>query len=335
MKEYFRFLPLLASFLVSLLILPAWIRRAHHAGLVGKDMNKPYQVMVAEAGGVAVIAGFVIGVLSYIALKTFYFKQATNVLEIFALMSLVLIVAFIGIIDDLLGWKIGLSKKVRIVLVAFASIPLVVINAGSSAVTLPFLTNINLGLLYPLILIPLGVVGASTTFNFLAGYNGLEARQGILLLSALAFASWSTGNSWLSVVLMCMVLSLCAFLIFNHYPAKIFPGDVLTYSVGALIGAAAILGNIERFAVFIFIPNILEVILKIRGKLKKESFAQPQRDGSLELRDKKIYGLEHAALFLLQKMKKKVYENDIVTAINVFQLAIIILGFIILRNGLF
>ncbi|MEK6845975.1 MAG: glycosyl transferase family 4, partial [Nanoarchaeota archaeon] len=164
--------------------------------------------------------------------------------------------------------------------------------------------------------IPLGIVGASTTFNFLAGYNGLEARQGILLLTALAIASWFTGSSWLAVVLLCMVGALFAFLSFNSYPAKVFPGDVMTYSVGALIAIAAILGNIERFAVFIFIPYILEVFLKLKGRLKMESFALPQPDGSLSLRYPKIYGLEHLAIKIIGRIKGKVYERDVVLFIN-------------------
>ena len=68
--------------------------------------------------------------------------------------------------------------------------------------------NIELGLVYPLIIIPLGVVGASATFNFLAGYNGLEARQGIIILSALALVTWFTGSNWLSIISLCMVASL-------------------------------------------------------------------------------------------------------------------------------
>ena len=80
-------------------------------------------------------------------------------------------------------------------------------------------------------------------------------------------------------------------MIFNHYPSQIFPGDALTYSIGALIAGAAILGNIEQFAVFVFIPNIIEILFKLRGKLRVESFAQPQKDNSLELKNKKIYSL--------------------------------------------
>lgn len=329
------FLPILASFAVTFFLLPSWIARAHHANLVGKDMNKFSHPKVAEAGGVTVIAGFAIGTLSTIALYTFVFQQKHFTAELFALLSVVIIVAFIGMIDDLLGWKIGLSKRIRLFLVLFAAIPLMVINAGSSEVSLPFFGMVDISYLYPLIIIPLGVVGASTTFNFLAGYNGLEARQGILLLGALAIASAATGSSWLAIVILCMIAALLAFLCFNALPARVFPGDVLTYSLGALIAAIAILGNIEKFVIFIFIPNIIEVVLKLRGRLKKESFAAPQKDGSLTLRYPGIYGLEHAALVLVQRYKKKVYENDVVLALNLFQLAVILLGFALFWEGIF
>ena len=298
-------------------------------------MNKIDKQEVAEAGGVTVIAGFILGVSLYIALKTFYFQTTENVLEIFSLISSILLVSFIGIIDDILGWKIGLGKRIRIFLTIIAAIPLVIINAGESSINLPFFENINLGIIYPLIIIPLGIVGASTTFNFLAGYNGLEARQGILLLSALAIATWFTGNSWLTIVSLCMIASLAAFLLFNNFPAQVFPGDVMTYAVGALIAVLSILGNLEKFALFIFFPYIIEVILKVRGKLSKESFALPKEDGSLNLPYSSLYGLEHFALMTLKKYKNKVYEKDVVWFINLLQAGIIIIAFIIFKEGIF
>lgn len=335
MITYILSLPIIVSLLITLFFLPSWINRTKNAGLVGKDMNKPSKEKVAEAGGVIVIAGFIFSSLLYVAIKTFYFNSQTNVVEIFALLTLVLITAFIGMIDDILGWKIGLGKRVRLFLVFFAAVPLMVINAGQSIVSLPLIDGLNLGILYPLLIIPLGIIGASTTFNFLAGYNGLEARQGILILSALALAAFLTGTTWLSLILLCMISALFGFLLFNSCPAKVFPGDTMTYSIGALIAAAAILGNLERFALFIFIPNIIEVFLKLRGKLKMESFAQPQKDSSLDLRYDKIYGLEHFAIFIMKKFKQKVYEKDVVNFINLFQLIIIILAFIIFKEGIF
>ncbi len=52
-----------------------------------------------------------------------------------------------------------------------------------------------------------------------------------------------------------MVGALLAFLWFNWYPAKVFPGDTLTYSVGALVACIAILGDMEKIAVILFIRN--------------------------------------------------------------------------------
>jgi len=327
-------LPLLLSFFTVLFLTPIWIRKARENGIVWEDMNKPgHPKNVAGSGGVSVFLGFILGVLSYIAIKTFYFKSTDNLIEIFASLSIVLVIAFIGFMDDLLGWKKGgLSMKSRLILLAFASIPLIVINAGESSVM-----GISFGLFYPLVLIPLGVIGVSATFNFLAGYNGLETSQGIILLSAISVITFLLGNKWLSVIALCMVIALIAFYLFNKYPAKVFPGDIMTYSVGALIVAIAILGNIEIIALFFFIPYIIETGLKLRGKLKKQSFAKVNEDRSLEIPYEKIYGLEHLAISILKKIKpnKKVYERDVVYLINLFQIFVIILGFVIFRNRLF
>ena len=112
-----------------------------------------------------------------------------------------------------------------------------------------------------------------------------------------------------------MVFSLIAFYFYNKHPSKIFPGDTMTYSIGALIAIIAIMGDVERIALIIFIPYFLEFILKLRGKLKKESFAKVLEDSSLEQPYEKIYGLEHLTIRILKKLKKKVYEKDVVYTI--------------------
>lgn len=332
MVELFLAIPIFLAFFITLFSVPIWIRRAKGVGLSGKDMNKVIKEEVAEAGGVAVIMGFIIGILSYIAIKTFYFNSKDNIIEILASFSVILIMAFIGFADDILGWKIGLNKKTRLIFLLFASIPLIVINAGTSN-----MAGINLGWIYPFLFIPLGIVGAASTFNFLAGYNGLESSQGIIILTALSAITYISGNRWISIIGLCMVGALTAFYLFNKTPAKVFPGDVMTYSAGALIAIIAILGNIEKIAIFFFIPYILETILKSRGKLKKESFAKVNADGSLEMPYDKIYGLEHLAIYVLKKIKpsKKVYEKEVVYLINAFQILIVAVGFIIFRNQIF
>jgi UDP-N-acetylglucosamine--dolichyl-phosphate N-acetylglucosaminephosphotransferase len=145
------------------------------------------------------------------------------------------------------------------------------------------------------------------------------------------------GNSWLTLICLIMIACLIAFYIYNDNPAKVFPGDIMTYSVGALIATIAILGNIEKIAVFFFIPYILETGLKVRGKLKKESFARVNEEGGLEVPYNKFYSLTHISIYLLKKFKKnkKVREKEVVYLVNLFQILIIGLGLILFKNSIF
>jgi UDP-N-acetylglucosamine--dolichyl-phosphate N-acetylglucosaminephosphotransferase len=129
-----------------------------------------------------------------------------------------------------------------------------------------------------------------------------------------------------------MIAALFGFFIFNIFPARVFPGDVLTYAVGAFIAAIAIMGNLEKIAIIFFVPYGIESILKMRGRLKKHSFGIPSKDGSLEEPYGKIYGLEHFAIRVLKKIKPsgKVYEKDVVLSINLVQTAFVVLGLLTL-----
>src|SRR3989338_7558394 len=184
MISYILLIPLLASFLVTLFVIPFWIRKARQIGLLWDDMNKINAKKVAGSGGIAVILGFILGIFIFVAYRVFYLKTDTYLIEIISMLVVLLLLAGVGLIDDLLGWRHGgLSRRSRMFLVLIAAIPLMVINAGKSLVELPFLGLVDLGILYTLIIIPIGIVGATTTFNFLAGFNGLEAGLGLIVLS--------------------------------------------------------------------------------------------------------------------------------------------------------
>ncbi len=337
MVSYLLALPLMFSFLLVFLLMPFWIKKVKSIGLIWTDMNKIEGKSVAGSGGIVVLLAFSLSCLVYVAYRVFNLGTKNgSLVEIFALLIIVLFMGFIGFIDDLFGWRHGgLSMKSRLVLALLGSIPLIAINAGRSLIVLPFLGQIDLGLIYPLFFIPLGIVATTTTFNMLAGFNGLEASQGAILLSALALVSHLTGNSWLAVVCLCFVFALLAFLIYNKYPAKVFPGDSMTYALGGFIGAVAIVGSFERIAVFFYIPHILEVFLKLRGGLKKSSFGKPQKDGSIDLLYDKVYSLNHLAILILKKLGIKSTEKKAAILINIFQILVIIAGFIIFKDGIF
>lgn len=335
--EILLLIPVLIGFVLTALFLPKWIKKSREVGLLWEDMNKvDHPQNVAGSGGVVVVFAFVLGVLSYVAVKTFVFGGNGEILEIFSLLSVILILAIVGLTDDLLGWKHGgLSIKFRLFLALMASVPLVVINVGNSLVRFPFIGTFDVGLIYSLLIVPIGIAGATTTYNFLAGFNGLEAGQGIIILSFLSLISYITGSSWLALIGLIMVACLLVFYVYNKVPAKVFPGDSLTYSIGALIACMAILGNFERIALFVFIPYVLETGLKLRGKLRRYSFGIPENKRSLKLPYKKVYGLTHLSILILSKFKREVGEKDVIYLIFIFQIFICLIALILFRNLLF
>lgn len=275
--------------------MPYWIRVALKMGFVGKDMNKFGRPEVAEFGGIVIVAGFMVGVLTYIGLNTFYFNNSANLISILAAVSTILGITIVGMLDDLLGWKVGFAQWQKPLLTLPVALPMMVVNAGESTMNLPFFGVVDFGILYPLIIIPLGIAGAANGYNMLAGYNGLEAGMGVIILGALGFAAWTSGYGWVAVFSLSMVFALLAFLKYNWYPAKVFPGDTATYSIGALIASVAILGNMEKIAMGLFTLYFIEFLLKARTKFKGECFSNPT-EGNVLTYSGRIESLTHVVM---------------------------------------
>ncbi len=336
MIEFFIVLvTVIIAFCTTFFIIPYWIKKARTAGLVGKDMNKYDKPEIPEAGGVAVIMGVIFALLFYISVKTFYLGTEANLIETFAILVTLILAGFVGFIDDILGWKVGIRQRHKVLLTIPIGIPLMVINAGESLMFLPFIGPVNFGIIYPLIIIPIGVIGAVNGCNMLAGYNGLEAGMGVVIIGALGVVSWLNGFAWLALFAFSAVSALLAFLVFNWYPAKIFPGDSLTYSVGAIIASIAILGGMEKIAVILFIPYILDAVINfVRIKMEPPGFNLPEafatrvnKDKSLEYKAK-ISGFEPAYYVVARKLKKKVYERQVTSFLILIEFILVLIVFL-------
>jgi len=285
-------------------------------------MNKPGKPKVAEMGGICVVFGFVLGMLAYIGLMTFYL-HSPKYIDILAVLCTVLMTCTIGIMDDLMGWKTGLRQWQKPIFTLFAALPMMVVNAGHSTMNLPIVGTIDWGIFYPLLIVPLGIVGASNAYNLLGGYNGLEAGMGVIILLVLGYVGLQNGKSDASILALVMVGALLAFLYFNWYPAKVFPGDTLTYSVGALVACVAILGDMEKIAILLFVPYVIDFILPMRKRLKVEAFAKVNDDWSLEQPYDKIYDTTHLAIAVLRNIKRRVYERDVVEFIYLIEIVMV------------
>ena len=330
MNELFLFsLVLLFTFLISVMLTKFWIKIAKRASFVGKDMNKANQPEIPEMGGVVVVFSIIIGLLAFIFLKTFLLISETHLVEILAILVTLLLAFFIGFLDDCTGWKVGLSQLQKVLLTIPIGLPLAVLNAGNS-----HLFGINFGLLFPLIIVPVAIIGSSNAMNLLAGYNFLECGLGIIILSTLGIFAFQQGMFWLVAICFIAVAALSAFGLFNYFPSKVFPGNSLTYAIGALIGSVAIFGGLEKVALILFIPYFLDAILYVRARVidkagDVQAFAKVNPDGSLDLPYPKIYDSTHLAIAILKKIKRKVYEPDVVNLLIGIEAMIAIIALVI------
>ena len=292
------YISLLFGFLVTFISTPYLIRYLRKIDLIVKDVHKEEKPLIPVSGGLAVLSGLMAGLMWYIFIQTFYYESPKNLLLLFSAITTILLITFIGFIDDLIIEKnknetSGLKQWQKPVLALFAAVPLMVVQAGTSTMLIPFLGRVDVGLLYPLLFVPIGIIGASNMVNILAGFNGSEAGMGIIYLGNLGLYAYINQRYSAAAIAGITVFALLAFYYYNKVPAKILGGDSLTYLLGGVLVTVAVLGNIERAALIVSIPFFIEFILKARGKLKKKTIGTIENGKIKSLYGNKIYSIPH------------------------------------------
>ncbi len=222
-------------------------------------------------GGTAVLLGFSVGVVYLAVFATWVTPPAV----VSAAMLAILGSGFVGILDDLFG----LSQRYKAVLPFLASLPLgITVFTSLSTELLGF----DIGLLM-ILLVPLGVTSAANAANMLEGYNGLGAGLGVIMSTALIVLAFLLGADAGLFLLVPLLAALLAFLWYNRYPARVFPGDSMTLTVGAAIACAAIVSqpSFKLYGLVLFVPMIVEFALKARGRFRAENYGYVAPDGRL------------------------------------------------------
>lgn len=276
----------LVSLIVTLLFVPFISAAARVAGFVGRDIHKKGKPEVAELGGLAIAAGVVAAILfaiaanSFVALKS-VLDGGANIVYLLAILCVVLIIELIGFADDVLGVR----HRIKFILPVFAALPLMAVKAmAPTALVIPFLGPIDFitPTIYILILIPIGITASTNLTNVFAGYNGIEAGMGAVAAAALLALCWATGSAEGMVLSAALLGALLAFLRFNWYPAKVFPDDVGTLLIGAMIGAIVIVAGVEVAGVILLLPHIIDFLFfKIPNRLPSTGWWGTLRGGKL------------------------------------------------------
>src|SRR5438309_4993283 len=163
----------LLAFVLVLLVTPPLIRKMRAGGMVGKDVNKKSKTEVAELGGIAALFAFSVSLSFVVGLQ----KLLGNVAEppFLAAISVFFMAAMIGLIDDISNIK----QRLKLIVLAFAALPLMLVHLGPEIVDLPFGFSVDftgsMYLVYWMVLVPIGVTGLANAVNMSAGYNGLES----------------------------------------------------------------------------------------------------------------------------------------------------------------
>ncbi len=305
------------SFLTTFVLTPRIIEFLRAAQIVAVDLHKKDRPRLPSSGGICIGAGILAGILFYVGITTFSFAAPFSVgsqqssMLLLAVVSSVLIATLIGLLDDLnlkiravqtkdgMNVKIGFPQWVKPLLTLPAAVPLMVIHAGTTTMELPIIGGKDFGILYPLVIIPIGFVGASNMVNMLGGFNGLEAGMGVIYTFSLGLFAWITGGVQAAVLLFTACAALLAFLRYNWYPARILSGDSLTYMLGSLVAAGVIVGDMQKAGLIVMFPFVVEFFLKARKKFRASSLGKLRDNGKLDAPyGKKIYSWTHVLMNL-------------------------------------
>ncbi|KAL2419589.1 UDP-N-acetylglucosamine-dolichyl-phosphate N-acetylglucosaminephosphotransferase [Exophiala dermatitidis] len=288
------------------------------AGLKGKDMSKLVAREIPESMGAVAASVYILALMAFIPFafykdivaatsgggnrdvvitinevetgrflhrfphsKLSSYQSALNTLQAMTIL---------GMADDILD----LRWRHKFFIPAIASLPLLIVYYVDFGVTsvvvpnflVPYMPNqarlINLSFFYYLYMSALSIF-APNSINILAGINGIEVGQslviaGLLILNSSLYLVPFPGNPVLSngyatrphpatdshlmtlyLLLPFLAVSIALY-VHNRYPARVFVGDTYCYVAGMTFAVVAILAHFSKTLLLLLIPQIVNFI---------------------------------------------------------------------------
>ena len=237
---------LVLGFAASFLSMPVVIQKMRMKRIVGVDIHKKDRPVVPEMGGIAVLIGLTVSVSVAILLSP------ENMMMLISFFSTTLIAGIIGAVDDLKT----LSAKVKPLLTLFASLPILLLGTYNPHPVFPLIGQTRMTLVYPL-LIPFVTAVTSNAVNMMDPFNGTMSGSCSIVTLILLVSAFILGHNDALILCLCLLGPVLVLYYFNRYPSKVFSGDVGSLSIGAALGAIAILGRLEIVAIVAFAPQMM------------------------------------------------------------------------------
>ncbi|KAG9482586.1 UDP-N-acetylglucosamine--dolichyl-phosphate N-acetylglucosaminephosphotransferase [Eleutherodactylus coqui] len=268
--------------LVTFALIPAFQGHFMAARLCGRDMNKPNKREIPESLGVISGAVFLLILFFFIPvpfLSCFIEEKCEEFPhhELVALIGSLLAICcmiFLGFADDVLN----LRWRHKLLLPTAASLPLLMVyftTFGNTTIVVPkpfrplLGLHVDLSVLYYVYMGMLAVF-CTNAINILAGINGLEAGQSLVIAgSIIIFNVVELRGDFYADHLFSLYLIIPFFfttwglLYHNWYPSNVFVGDTFCYFAGMTFAVVGIIGHFSKTMLLFFIPQVLNFLYSL------------------------------------------------------------------------
>lgn len=276
------FLPMIVSFLIAVAIAPFLIKKLIllKVGNTEREELESHQKKMGtpSMGGIIFLIAFVISCV--------IFGFSADAMAVI-LMS----VAFgaIGFADDYLkakkrhadGFKAKQKFILQILVTIIFEVYIVIAKPECLALYVPLVkTEINLGIIFPVILMFIAILGTVNGANFTDGLDGLCTTVTLPIVAFLCLASIRL-NPEMVPVATAFIGALLGYLMYNVYPAKVFMGDTGSLAIGAYVVTFAYLLKLPILVIiicFIYLLEVISVIIQVSYfKLTKKKYGEGKR----------------------------------------------------------
>ncbi len=274
--QYIWVLTFLGTFIVGIIIIRPLKRKLKEEGFVGRDMYKLDKPPVAEMGGIIIVISLMAGILIIASLSRLPYV-------IYLTIFVLLLYFFFGLVDDILGISGSLDltpqKIAKVVVPLFFAYPLA--HQVDNVINLSFFGEVGIGILYPIIFLPVYIMVSANLMNMYSYYNGQSSGTTLIILAFATFRLYTLGRTELMFILFPFLGATLALLSYNYHPAGMFPGDCGDLLMGAMIGITATVGNLELFVFIALLPLTLNFLM-VLGWLIKEGGEIETRFGEID-----------------------------------------------------
>ncbi|WP_078429750.1 glycosyltransferase family 4 protein [Alkalihalobacterium alkalinitrilicum] len=241
---YIYVIAFIIAFTVTIVSTPFVKKLAIKIGATDRpETRKVHEKIMPRLGGLAIVLGFVAGILVIRPESQF----------IVPIMMGAFIIVVLGILDD----KYTLRANSKLVGQILAASVVVFSGLKIDMINLPFTGEIYFGIWsYPFTI--LWIVGITNAINLIDGLDGLAAGVSSIALTSILVMAVLDGQLLAIALSVVLIGSTLGFLVHNFYPAKIFMGDTGSLFLGYLISVISITGLFKNLT---FISLVIPVII--------------------------------------------------------------------------